>query len=108
MNKSDLMITTLRWNNIYLKARIEGDMTGAEFALADKNCRKVFPVDYFDPETGELTFNVTNAGGGKMISNGVWYLKYRTDGEEWSSLPISMDVGYCLKDMDKVYRYAGT
>ena len=111
MNKmihSNILIKNLRWDNIYIKAEIEGDREGVQFAVADKNSRRVFPMDYYDPETGELTVNVTNVGGGKMLSNGVWYLKYRKDGEEWRCLPISMEVGYCLKDMDKVYRYAGT
>lgn len=108
MEESTIIIKTLRWDNIYLKAGLEGDREGIQFAIADKNSRRVYPMDYFDPETGELTVNITNIGGAKMLSNGVWYLKFREDGGEWKFLPISMDVGYCLNGMDKVYRYAGT
>lgn len=105
---NDIIIKTLRWDNIYLKAGLEGEPENTAFALADKHNGKLYPVDWFDPETGELTVNITNVGGAKMLTNGVWYLKYRTEGGEWLPLPISMEVGYCLKDMDKVYRYAGT
>ena len=108
MDQSKVIVRSLRWDNIYLKAGLEGNTQGVEFAIADKKSRRIFPVDYYDPETGELTFNITNTGGAKMLSNGVWYLKSRVDGGEWSPVPISVDVGYCLKDMDKVYRYAGT
>ena len=108
MENSGVIITSLRWDNIYLKAKLGGNRETAEFAVADKKCAKVYPINYFDPETGELTLNVTNIGGGRMLSNGVWYLKYRMDGGEWQTLPITMDVGYCLGGMDKVYRYAGT
>jgi len=108
MEKSSIIITSLRWDNIYLKAAFSGDLRGVEFAISDKNCGRLYRMDYFDPETGELTINITNVGGAKMLTNGMWYLKYRTDGAEWRSVPISMDVGYCLKDMDKVYRYATT
>ena len=103
-----VIIQNLRWDNIYLKAALKGDREGMAFAIADKKNGKVYPVDWFDPETGELTFNITNVGGAKMLTNGVWYLKCRADGGEWVPVPISMEVGYCLKDMDKVYRYAGT
>ena len=106
--ENPILIKTLRWDNIYLKAGLEGDLEGAEFAVADKGSGKVYPVDWFDPETGELTVNVTNIGGAKMLSNGVWYLKCRTGGGEWSVIPISLEVGYCLNGMDKVFRYAGT
>ncbi len=107
MNDAKLMIKTLRWDNIYLKAGLEGDREGVEFAIAGRNGR-LYPVNFFDPETGELTVNITNVGGTEMLGNGVWYLRYRAGGGEWRNLPISMEVGYCLKDMDKVYRYAGT
>ena len=108
MINSAIKITSLRWDNIYIKARLDGEYENAEFAIADKGGRSLFPMDYFDPETGELTVNVTNVGGARMLTNGVWYLKYRVAGDDWRPVPISMDVGYCLKDMDKVYRYAGT
>ncbi len=108
MINSAIKITSLRWDNIYIKARLDGEYENAEFAIADKGGRSLFPMDYFDPETGELTVNVTNVGGARMLTNGVWYLKYRVSGDDWRPVPISMDVGYCLKDMDKVYRYAGT
>lgn len=108
MNHSEIIISSLRWDNIYLKAALQGDVESAEFAIADKNCNRVFPMDYFDAETGELTINITNIGGGRMLTNGVWYLKYRVNGAEWKAIPMTVDVGYCLKDMDKVYRYAGT
>ena len=106
--ENPILIKTLRWDNIYLKAGLEGDLEGAEFAVADKGSGKVYPVDWFDPETGELTVNVTNIGGAKMLSNGVWYLKCRAGGGEWSVIPITLEVGYCLNGMDKVFRYAGT
>lgn len=108
MINSAIKITALRWDNIYIKARLDGEYENAEFAIADKGGRSLFPMYYFDPETGELTVNVTNVGGARMLTNGVWYLKYRVAGDDWRPVPISMDVGYCLKDMDKVYRYAGT
>ncbi len=108
MENAEVFITSLRWDNIYLKAKLEGDIQSAEFAVADKKCGRVYRMDYFDPETGELTINITNIGGGRMLTNGVWYLKYRREGGEWRTVPITMEVGYCLKDMDKVYRYAGT
>ena len=103
-----IIIKSLRWDNIYLKAGLDGNLEGAEFAVADRKNTKTYPIDWFDSETGELTVNMTNIGGAKMLSNGVWYLKYRTGGAEWSALPISIEVGYCLGGMDKVYRYAGT
>lgn len=106
--ENPIIIKTLRWDNIYLKAGLEGTVEGIQFAVADKCNVKVHPVDWFDPETGELTVNVTNIGGAKMLSNGVWYLKYRIGDGEWSAVPITLDVGYSLKDMDKVYRYAVT
>ena len=131
----EIKIIGINWHNIYLHVKLQGnDLEKRQFAIASDLDRYVYPVDAFDPSTNELVLNITNLGHQKMLENGVWYIKYKNDdyqaqwdeyekacdaasdaGEEkpappteWLHIPITFEVGYSLKDMDKVYRYSGT
>ena len=131
----DVRIVSVYWHNIYLHIRMEGrDLPGRSFAIATDFDRFVYPVDGYNEETHELVLNITNLGHQKMLENGVWYIKCHNDrfeeqleaweqsralppGEEgsalprpaeWMHIPITYEVGYSLKDLDKVYRYSGT
>lgn len=105
----DLTIVSIGWDNIYLRIGLDGsDAARAEFAVADAGNRRVYPIAAVNREQMECTVNITNIGGKKMLNNGVWRIKGRLPGGEWRDIPITIDVGYRLKDMDKVYRYAGT
>ena len=135
MTDYDIIITGISWHGIYLHVQFGGNCPeDFTLALATEMDRFVVPVESVDPVSKELVLNITNLGHQKMLENGVWYFKYRNEafdaqwdayeracdaaadaGEddplpplEWLHIPITFEVGYALKDLDKVYRYAGT
>lgn len=128
---NNIMINAIYWDNIYLHVELIGDdLENQTFAIANNKNDIVVPLDY-DADTHEIVINITNIGDKKMLSNGFWYIKYKNFnyqdelleyenspedalGElkamplEWLDIPITIDAGYSLKNLDKVYRYAGT
>ncbi|MBQ1413800.1 MAG: CDP-glycerol glycerophosphotransferase family protein [Clostridia bacterium] len=105
-----LTMTRMRWQGVYLFITLSGEnLTRYEVCLTDKSGKRVFPLDEWDTQTGLLTVNITNLGGGRMADNGVWFFRYRVrdSHDAWKDLPITREVGYSLAGLDKVYRYGG-
>lgn len=118
-DENNIVISDIYWDKIYLHIGLTGATLGKqEFVIADRMNKYLFPVKY-DENTLEIVINITNIGHKHMLGNNIWYVKYRnistwnsrTDNnisDEWNDIPITTEVGYSLKNLDKIYRYSSS
>ncbi len=101
-----IKIIDIYWDRIYLNIILKGNkLSNYKYFISTSDNKKSYPIE-LNNITHSFKINITNIKDSEMLSNNQWYIKYNYK-SKWIDIPITNELGYKLKDLDKIYRYGG-
>lgn len=117
-----LQIVDMYWDRIYLHIKLDGScIWDYKYALINRKSGEKYFIKIVN-DSCEFVINITNIENQKMLETGEWHIAYYTPekaglfvpsecvddaNSEWSDIPVSLETCYKIKNLDKVYWYAG-
>lgn len=105
--KSDVYITNLYWDNIYLNFELFLNCNcDLDFFIVNKNKNIKYNLDYYKISKNKIkiSINITNMNNSKMLENGKWQLFYKNK-NNINCCSIKIDIAKKLEDLSKVFKY---
>ena len=99
-----MRITDIYWERIYLHIKVDGCYSADDHYILATKDNACCPL-HFDENVKEFVINITNIGGGRMLSNGDWYIKRLGKAGDVSFLPAGDEVCRKCTELDRIFWY---